>query len=137
MRNDYQDILHKEWRGAVGHRPMPMEERAKIFLPFAALKGYEEAIAEKKRITVEKIDLSEEMKEVLDQQFQEVLRQLEQKQHPMVTVIYFEKDKNRPGEGLYLKLTGMVSRLDVQSRFIQVVNTKISFENIRSFSLEK
>ncbi|MCR5736177.1 MAG: YolD-like family protein [Eubacterium sp.] len=116
---------------------MPMEERAKIFLPFAALKGYEEAIAEKKRITVEKINLSEEMKEVLDQQFQKVLRQLEQKQHPMVTVIYFEKDKNRPGEGFYLKLTGMVSRLDVQSRFIQVVNTKISFENIRSFSLEK
>ncbi len=137
MSKEYQDILHKEWRGTVGHRPMPMEERAKIFLPFAALKGYEEAIAEKKRITVEKINLSEEMKEVLDQQFQKVLRQLEQKQHPMVTVIYFEKDKNRPGEGFYLKLTGMVSRLDVQSRFIQVVNTKISFENIRSFSLEK
>lgn len=131
-----RDIIHKKWTGTVGHRPMAMEERAKIFLPFAALKGYEEAIAEKQRLTVERIDLSEEMREVLDLRFQEIRQLVEKKEHPIVTVIYFEKDKYRQGEGVYLKLTGMVSRLEIESRYIQVIQTKIDFENIRSIILE-
>ena len=46
-----------------------MENRAKQFVPFAAVKGYEEALRAKEKIVVEKIDLSEERKE-------EVYRQL-------------------------------------------------------------
>ena len=41
---------------------MSPAERAKQFMPFAALKGYEEALRQKEKIVVEKIELSEEMK---------------------------------------------------------------------------
>lgn len=48
----YSDIINKTWNGSSFHARMPLNERAKIFLPFAALKGFEEAI-EERRLRVE------------------------------------------------------------------------------------
>ena len=56
----------------MGHKPlsrMPRQDRAKQFMPFAALKGLPEAIAKKERITVRKIELSECMAEELNRKF--------------------------------------------------------------------
>ena len=47
---------------------MPVSERAKQFMPFAALKGLPEALAAREKITVEKIELSPEREEELDRQ---------------------------------------------------------------------
>ena len=38
-----------------------VSDRARQFLPFDALKGFKEAIKERQKIKVEKIELSEEM----------------------------------------------------------------------------
>ena len=43
---------------------MSREERAKQFMPFAALKGHTEALRKKEKIRVEKQELSEEYKEI-------------------------------------------------------------------------
>lgn len=41
----YGDILNTEWPKTSSLRPkMNLQERAKIFLPFAALKGHEESL---------------------------------------------------------------------------------------------
>lgn len=96
---------------------MERAERAKQFMPFAALKGYEEALREKERIVVPKIELSEYSKDILDWKLQCI------KKNDIVTIVYFR-------EGEYLKITGMVSGLDVTSRMIKIVNTKIAFEDI-------
>ena len=40
---------------------MPIEERAKQFMPFAALSGLPEALAKKEKVLVPKIELSPEM----------------------------------------------------------------------------
>lgn len=103
---------------------MSREERAKQFMPFAALKGYQEALREKEKIVVEKIELSDERKEELDRQFVQIRR------NQIVTVIYF-------CEGEYLKITGMVSGFDVNSRVIKIVNTKIRFEDIYEIELNE
>jgi len=44
--NDYSDIINTKWPKEANpkHPRMPLKDRAKIFLPFAALKGYNEAI---------------------------------------------------------------------------------------------
>ena len=47
---------------------MSREERAKQFMPFAALKGYEEALREKEKVMVPKVELSEEREAELNQQ---------------------------------------------------------------------
>lgn len=101
---------------------MSREDRAKQFMPFAALRGYEEALRAKEKIVVDKKELSEERKAELDEMIQIVKKQ------DIVTVVYFEKDE-------YLKITGMISKLDMDSKYIQVVGTKISFESIFSIVL--
>ena len=98
---------------------MSPADRAKQFMPFAALKGYEEALRRKEKIVVEKIELSEEMKEELDRQFQQI------KQNDIVTVVYYEEEE-------YLRITGMVAKIDKNAQILKVVNTKILFENIYS-----
>lgn len=100
-----------------------MDNRAKQFVPFAALKGYEEALRAKEKIIVEKIELSEEKKAELDYK----LHQIEK--NDIITVVYFDKDE-------YIKLEGMVSRFDTDARVLKVVNTKISFEDIYDLSGE-
>ena len=49
---------------------MPMSERAKIFMPFDALKGYREALRERERqaLAVERRELTEEQRERLSAQ---------------------------------------------------------------------
>lgn len=42
--NDYEDMLNQEWPKESLRPKMPLKDRAKIFLPFAALKGYEESL---------------------------------------------------------------------------------------------
>ena len=96
---------------------MPIEERAKQFMPFAALKNLPEALAAKEKITVPKIELSEEMAEELDRQMH-MLRK-----GKMATIVYFHKDE-------YIKITGMIARIDETSRLLQIVNMKIPFDDI-------
>lgn len=107
------------------NRPkMSREDRAKQFMPFAALKGYEEALRRKEKITVPRMELSEEYKEELDRKLRQV------KKNDMITVIYFHKNE-------YLKQTGMVSRIDETARVLCVVNNKILFDDIFDVSGEK
>lgn len=96
---------------------MSREERAKQFMPFAALKGYPEALRRKEKIVVPKVELSEEYQEELDQKLRMVHK------NDMITVVYFHKNE-------YLKLTGMVSRIDETARILKIVNVKISFEDL-------
>lgn len=55
----YDDIIELS-RPVSGRIPMPAADRAKIFMPFAALKGYEEAIDEKNRLTTGRVEISDE-----------------------------------------------------------------------------
>jgi hypothetical protein len=96
---------------------MSREERAKQFMPFAALKGYPDALRKKEKVVVPKIELSPEYQEELDLKLRQVLK------NDIVTVVYFCKDE-------YLQLSGMVSRFDETARVLKIVNTKISFEDI-------
>lgn len=100
---------------------MSHEERAKQFMPFAALKGYEEALKKKEKITVPKVIFTEEYAEILDRKLRQVHK------NDIITVVYFYR-------GEYLKVTGMVAKLDETARILQVVNTRIAFEDIYEIS---
>lgn len=102
---------------------MDRENRAKQFMPFAALKGYEEALRRKEKIVVERRELSEEKKEELDR----ILKQI--RPQDMVTVVYFK-------EGEYLERTGLVARIDETAGFLKIVNLKIPFADICELRIE-
>lgn len=96
---------------------MDQADRAKQFMPFDALTGFREALAEKERIIVPKRDLSEEQKEELDRKLRQITR------NDIITVEYFQN-------GEYVQVTGMVSRVDETSRILKIVKINISFEDI-------
>ncbi|MBD5458616.1 MAG: YolD-like family protein [Lachnospiraceae bacterium] len=101
---------------------MPILDRAKQFMPFAALKGLPEALSKKEKIVVPKIELSPEMAEELDFKMHLLER------GKIATAVYFCKDE-------YLKISGMVARIDETSRILQIVNTKIPFDDILDIEL--
>ncbi|MGN1148486.1 MAG: YolD-like family protein [Lachnospiraceae bacterium] len=103
---------------------MDRADRAKQFMPFDALKGFREALKEKEKVTVPKIELSEYARDELDRKLHQV------EKNDIVTVVYF-------CEGEYLKITGMVARLDTTARILRIVNTKISFDDIYDIQGDK
>ena len=44
MKNRYDEIIDYNWKGSPNRIRMPLEQRAKIFAPFAALRGYSELL---------------------------------------------------------------------------------------------
>lgn len=96
---------------------MDRENRAKQFMPFDALKGLREALAEKERIIVPKHDLSEEQKEEINLKLSQVRKK------DVITVEFFKNIE-------YVQLTGIVEQVDDINRKLVVVNTNIPFEDI-------
>ncbi len=96
---------------------MPIEERAKQFSPFAALKELPAALAAKEKILVDKPLLSEDVCEELNRKIKLL------KPGAIATVIYYQN-------GEYIKRTGMVAHVWETSRLLQIVNTKIPFDDI-------
>lgn len=96
---------------------MPISERAKQFMPFAALKGLPEALQKMERVIVPKIELSEEMIAEIDYKLQQI------KEGDIITLTHFS-------EGEYLRTTGMVSKIDIEDKSIQIVDNIITFDNL-------
>ena len=44
MKSCYEGIISYEWKGSPNRVRMPLEQRTKIFAPFAALRGYSELL---------------------------------------------------------------------------------------------
>ena len=133
----YDDIIHMEYplksADRIKHPRMSIEDRAKIFAPFAALKGYEEAIAAKQKIVVPRIELSEESKEYLDLQLRKIESLLMNGQHPIITLVYFQNAKDLAEDsGEYIQFTGMVAKFDQSSRILQIVEKRFRLEDIYS-----
>ncbi len=96
---------------------MDRENRAKQFMPFDALKGLREALAEKERIIVPKHDLSEEQKEEISQKLSQIRKK------DVITIEFFKNIE-------YIQLTGIVSQVDDINRKLVIVDTVIPFEDI-------
>ena len=110
-------------------RRIPRAERAKQFMPFAALKGFERALAAKEQILVPQIELTEDAAEELDRK----LRQITCGRR--ITVVFYQPGP-QPDLGQYVQMTGMVSRMDGYRQSMTVVDTKIPYRQILSLTLE-
>ena len=93
------------------------QDRAKIFLSFAALKGFEEALKEKEKVVVAKKEMSEEKKMTISYRLSKI------KKNDMVSAIYYDN-------GEYLKVQGLVSKIDTVYQELVIVKTKIKFDDI-------
>lgn len=100
------------------NRPkMTVADRAKQFAPFAALTGLEKALAAREKIIVEKPILSEDSLSELDAKMSRLSL------GSITEVIYYSR-------GECLKIKGIVAKVEHTSRILQIVNTRIPFDDI-------
>lgn len=94
-------------------------ERAKIFMPFDALKGFKEALKEKEKIVVDRIELSEEEKDKLIYKLDNL------KKGMLVKLVYYNLQE-------YIEIKGIVATINTQTKIVTIVDKKIRVEDILS-----
>ena len=130
----YDDIINLEHHISKTHKQMSMQNRAAQFAPFAALTGYEEAVKETARFIEQKIELDEELNNILDEKLRLIQSQI--KNMPEITVTYFVPDDKKRG-GKYQKITGKIKKIDDYNKFIIFTDGKfISIKDIINISGE-
>ncbi len=130
----YDAILHLPHHVSEKHPPIPMEERAAQFSPYAALTGFGAVINETRRLTDPRQILSEETLAQLNRQYQLLLEHLPER--PKITVTYFQPDGRKEG-GAYLTLTGRVKKVDAyEQRLVLEDGSVIAMENIMAMDGE-
>ncbi len=138
ITHKYDDIIEVQYpfKDIEKIRTMTIEERAKIFAPFAALKGHSEAIAAKQKIVASKVELSEESAQQMDYSLMDIDNQLKHGKHPIIKLIYFKQDVRLKDKGEYIELSGVVAKLNKELRWIQIVNKKINLDDICMLEIE-
>lgn len=91
--------------------------RAQIFQSFDALKGFREILKEKERVIVPKKILSEDNLAELDYKIHLVRIGM------ILQVTYYDK-------GQYIQIDGIVSKLNLDTKMIQIVKTKLDLKSI-------
>jgi len=109
ISHEYDDIINLPHHVSAERPRMPMIDRAAQFKPFAALTGYEAAIAETARLTDAKRELTEERKEAIGKQLRALRDRL--KTDPQVSVTYFVPDSRKAG-GAYKTVSGAARKVD-------------------------
>lgn len=133
-KDNYNDIINLPHHVSSKRPQMPMIDRAAQFSPFAALTGYDDAISETGRLTDEKIDLSEEEKEVLDRKQQFLLEKIDER--PALTVTYFVPDAKKSG-GAYVTKSGNLKKIDAIERWMQLTDgTRIPLDDVADIESE-
>ena len=92
-------------------------ERARQFMPFAALRGFEELIREVERTPTPRKELSDEEAERLGKKL------LHLEKGTLVAVTYYNGET-------YVRQEGMLSEIDYTLCFLRVVKKQIAFDDI-------
>lgn len=114
--DEYRDILYLPHYRSVRHAPLSRPQRAAQFMPFAALTGFDEEIAEEGRETIEARELSEENMNALDSALSEYLTfHTSGHENARVRIVYFEPDASKDG-GEYQIFEGRIEKVDEYER---------------------
>lgn len=107
--SEYDDILHLPHPVSRRRAPMSRLDRAAQFAPFAALTGYDAAIAETARTTQEFREPEDGKQAELNEKLCLLVRHAQS--HPPVTLTYFQPDSRKAG-GAYVTLSGTFQKID-------------------------
>lgn len=134
MTKAYEDIIHLPRHVSRTRPRMAAIDRAAQFSPFAALTGHGAAIKETARVTHQRIELDEHMKNTLSDRLQIIADRL--KEHPEIEITYFEPDERKKG-GAYITAIGTVKKIDEYERFaIMADGSEIPIDEIISIEGE-
>lgn len=109
MTKAYDDIIHLPHHVSTTRPHMEAIDRAAQFSPFAALTGYDGAVKETARLTDERIELDEYMKDALSHRLQIIADRI--KDRPEIAITYFQPDAKKNGGG-YVTVISTAKKID-------------------------
>ena len=119
----YGDIINLPHHVSSTRPRMSMHDRAAQFSPFAALTGYDDAIAEAARSTDQRIEPSESARE-------EIMQVLSACEGHIVAVSWFEPDRRKSG-GKFHHLVASARQVDFKHAMLLLDNGKsLGFDSI-------
>ena len=125
----YDDMIGLGHPISKKHPPMARIKRAAQFAAFDALTGFGEAILEAGRETEEKLELSEDMIDMINARLAVIEQHI--KEQPSISVTYFLPDEKKAG-GRYVTVSGNVKKLNGVERIIIMTDgTKIPIGDVR------
>ena len=128
----YRDMIHLS-RPISRHPKMSVENRAKLFTPFSALRGFDIEILTKEqdRLLVSQVTLDADQQELIRHRLNAL------RSGQWVTVTYFRSEKELGGIllGEYVIQTGKVRRVDDFYQVLALDSGVVAFENIRELEI--
>lgn len=124
----YRDMIHLS-RPISRHPKMSVENRAKLFNPFSALRGFDIEILTKEqdRLLVSRVTLGTDQQELIRRR----LNDLRPGQRVTVTCFRLVKELEGILLGEYVIQTGKVRRVDAFYQVLVVDSGVVAFEDIR------
>ena len=128
MSNGYEDMMTLSYPRPTKRKRMTMIERAAQFSPFAALTGYDAAIAETGRLTDAQVELASDGQTMLNEKLCLLNACLEE--NPEILITYFVPDARKSG-GAYQHISGVARKLDsVRQILVLDSGQEIPFDRI-------
>ncbi|MBP3462984.1 MAG: hypothetical protein J6K45_00635 [Clostridia bacterium] len=115
MVSKYDDIINMPRHISKTRPQMSLYNRSAQFAPFAALTGYEEMVKETARLTDNKIEIDDGLRNIINKKLNIIREHLKEK--PEITITYFVKDRKKSG-GQYLTLKCVIRRIDLVNQEI-------------------
>ena len=129
----YDDIINLPHYEPKYHPRMSKYKRSAQFAPFAALVGYDEQVKECSRLTDERLEIDDELKEKINYKLNKINELI--KNNPVVEITYFIPDVKKDG-GKYITEKGNVKRIDYINRFIKFTdNKKIILDDVVAITI--
>ena len=128
----YRDMIHLS-RPISRHPKMSVENRAKLFNPFSALRGFDIEILTKEqdRLLVSRVTLGTDQQELIRRR----LNDLRPGQRVTVTCFRLVKELEGISLGEYVTQTGKVRRVDAFYQVLVMDSSVVAFEDIRELEI--
>ena len=106
--NRYDDIINLPHHVSPTCKRMSMHDRAAQFAPFAALVGYDAAVAETARLTETRPELDEQEQRAINERLAYIADHIHEQ--PEVRIKYFVPDEHKSG-GAIIEVSGKVKKI--------------------------
>ena len=125
----YDDMFHLS-RPRSRYPKMRRGDRAKIFAPYDALKGFSDSVKEKDQVYFPRMLISDYIQEGINRRLKALNRR------DVVTVIWFESARHNDNEDLgeYRTAAGTVLRVDEIEQTLMLDGVTIPFEDIAALT---
>ena len=104
----YDDIINLPHHVSPTRQRMSMHDRAAQFAPFAALVGYDDAVAETARLTESRPELDEQEQQAINERLAYIVNHIHEQ--PNVHIKYFVPDEHKSG-GAIIEVSGKVKKI--------------------------